>query len=304
MIGDRPSDEIITSLENHLGSKVILKPLHPWWVRFRHSYAQRSLLTASTHLLVTANGHAYKLYVTDDRVRLSHMVERAEQAAVTELFPKLIWRSEKAVLFEYLPGKSVCFRRRKFSAELGKVMAQLHQLNLSDCDSERLAYGIDRDLKFLSDRGVLSDNLATHRAVFHELLQDESLQASMDYADVKPGNYLWDTKGDLRLIDLGALRANRPAGQYLCGSLYFRLLDRNAFSEAYLSAGGLPQVVDKARLLRMLNCVWVAAKYLQKMDAVPVYLPLHRMSYRFLVGYLIWEFRRLSKKQNLSFQSI
>lgn len=303
MIGELPSDDTVQALENHLGEPFVIRHLHPLRVRFRRAYAQKALALPSALKLQTTSGGIYKLHVSDEARRFEHMKERAGQARATALFPDIVWQNEQALLLEFIPGSRPSFRSQDFASALGNAMAKLHQVEQKVCDVDRIDAGIKRDLALLADVNALGRATAWYADRIEEV-RPARLLSSMDYADVRPGNFLVDDKGQLRFIDLGALRANRPAGQYLCGSFYLRLLDRKAFSEAYLAAGGLPQVIEQARFLRMLNCIWAAALYIRKMQEVPVYLPLHKFSYRFLAGYLIWEFRRLAGRQNVHFISI
>lgn len=290
------------AIETVLGEPFTLAHLHPWHVRFRRRYAQSALRLPAPQKLVTSSGRTFKLYVGDAARRFARMQKHAAQAMETGLLPRVLWHDENALLMEFIPGRPVRFNSKAFATELGQAMAALHAVSLCPCDVPRIKSGVQRDLALLRDAGMLGP-VSVYAAALQQAWPDR-LDSSLDYSDIKPGNFIRDEQGRLRLIDLGALRTQRPAGQYLCGSLYLRRLNRERFTQAYLDAGGLPQVIEQASFLRMLHCVWMAALYLRKLQEVPRWLPLHRLFYRFTVGYLLWEFRRLRHRQTADLVSL
>ncbi|GEM_PF-3550158 len=296
MIGVLLTETTQRQIESFLGENFELRHLHPWYVRFGRTYVQERYALPQAYKLVTPSGRILKLHLGDDKRRFQHMATRASQAETTNLFPDVLWRNDQALLMEFIPGQLPDFGGEEFARALGRCLASLHQIMREPCDEARIDAGVKRDLALLSESGVIRGvELERHAEALREA-KPRNLSCSMDYTDVKPGNFLWDAERKLRFIDLGALRAHRPTGQYLCGSFKFRRLRRKAFSEAYLQAGGIPQVIEHARYLRMLNCIWAAALYTRKMREVPAYLPLHKLIYRLMAGNLLREFRHLAEK--------
>lgn len=286
------TDAPLIALSEYLGEEVRLRNLHSFNERLRRRFIGEQFRLPDTYKVETASGRDFKLHVGHSR-RIQHMLAREGQVRRLGLFPKLVWNNSHAILLEYVPGHIPRFHSSDFSQKLAAALAALHRLGRTECDEERIFQGLKRDIETLLEARLLSGgNVAHIESIWSR--KPDNIITSMDYSDVKPGNFLEGEDGVLRLIDLGALRVNRPTGQFLCGGFFFRRLDRVRFSEEYMRAGGEPQVIRYAGFLRMLDCVWRSAIYVRKSRDIPFYLPVLKAAYVFLAWLLVRDYKKIA----------
>lgn len=282
----------ILQLSAFIGEKYRLTHLHPWYVRLRKRFTE-TRSHPSVLLLSTESQRHYKLYRGGDAGRHERMVSLLAACEHLSVFPSLAWSGSAATLVDYYQSRRLAFGSREFASALARQLAALHGVQAAESNAEHLMKGLTRDLAYLAQKNLLTEAMATRWLQSYESRLGR-LSTGLDYSDIKPANFMLDQHGQLRFIDCGALRMGRPAGQYLCGSYYFRQLDRSVFSTAYLEAGGLAQVVHEARLLRMLHCLWLGAKYSRKARLLPGFMPLEKLVYRRLARQCLAEFTRLT----------
>lgn len=167
--------------------------------------------------------------------------------------PKILWQNRRSLLLEYVEGEHPQVEDPEFAVQLADHLHCLHQHRYLRWHRPTYLLAIRRSLR------ALSNYSPAHREVLEAATEvinttlPTRLQTCLDYADIKPGNFIIDRHGRLRLIDIGSLRIRWPRGQETAGDNHFPSLNLDVFWQRYLSRSQDDYLAQHWRGLRLVH---------------------------------------------------
>jgi hypothetical protein len=188
--------------------------LEPWVQRLRR--IERSLrgghVKRQRVYRVTVAGRDLKQIVFVDAAQAERTAALLESLADTGLLPRRIARYANELWVEFIDGAELD-PDAPAPAELGALFATLYAAgSRQPADPHALRAEVEAQLGLLRELGVLDSDL--QRALRGRALAGPppALWRGVDYMDARPGNFLRDAAGRLRIIDLESVAADEVQG--------------------------------------------------------------------------------------------
>lgn len=201
---------------------------------------------------VTIEGRDLKQIVFPEAAQAERAAALLDALADTGLLPRRIARYANELWVEFIAGTELDPAAPAPGAELGALFATLyarapHPL----ADAAPLRAEVALQLQLLREVGVL--DAQTQRALETRCLAGPApaLSRGYDYLDARPGNFLRDASGRLRIIDLESVAADEPQGTGAARAwLRWRGLSRDALCAEIVRHGG-PDLAPAAAFLEL-----------------------------------------------------
>jgi hypothetical protein len=228
--------------------------LEPWMQHLRR--IERALRGGSVKrqrvYRVTIEGRELKQIVFPESAQAERTAALLDALADTGLLPRRIARYHNELWVEFIAGRELDPRAPAPTSELGALFAALYaRAPRALPDAAPLRAEVTSQLALLRDVGVLDAD--TLRALERRCLSDPlpRLARGYDYLDARPGNFLRDTSGRLRIVDLESVAADEPLGTGAARAwLRWPGLAREALLAEILKSGG-PDLAPAAAFLEL-----------------------------------------------------
>lgn len=262
------------------------------WRRFRRRLQfEGRFLTPSTALVEVEDGRRFKLLSTSHNNRhwINHHLYNYEAASRLDFVPRLIWHDDQHILVEFIEGKTPAIEDDSFAVALGRRLAKVHQVDAGERPAAAVLRNVVIDLGMIVDAGFLAEPTSHRLCDRLSTILPANVRTSLTYIDLQPANFCVTESGALILFDLGSFQRGRITDDSLFGHKLVRptlahSLNKNLLKEAYLDAGGLPQLFDWATHLEVLDDVRKAALCVRRYQAAVVIQRGRRRMYRQLVA--------------------
>ena len=217
--------------------------------------------------VVTVNGQRYKRVVFPDSHQAAEVATHLRTFATTGIYPSLILERENELWVEFIEGKQV----ESIDAGLVEKIADLFRVlyardpELIATDRTAFAHELRTDLEFLNAVGVLGDGV-------HGLLQEvaeretpKEVWVGYDCTDAILKNFVLDSEGRLRGVDLESLNGDQLLGiGFAKASVRWLGTHREAFLERLRE----PPVPDFQAYLPFIEMsfisFWLKSSFLEK----------------------------------------
>lgn len=213
------------------------------------------------HKLVTPDGRKYKLLqVPDGNRKVLDIVRLLREFQSEEFVPDLLWSDKRSLLLEFFDGAFPDITSDEFAKDLALAFARLHSYRYSNITTFRYRLEFLRNLRRLEKHNIIDKSYIIRAKKLNESLMPAYIRRSLDYFDIKRNNFVYTEGGQLKLIDVGAFKKNRPTGQFFVGSNEFASMNQDIFWEAYRSAGGDVFAYQNSRYLQLFYYVMKVAQ--------------------------------------------
>ena len=202
---------------------------------------------------VTVEGRDVKQIVFQDAFLAERTAAHLDALADTGLLPRKLARYANELWVEFIEGDELDPSAAPPESELAALFATLYARGPQPLrqSSDALRADTQAQLALLRGVGVLDD--ATLRSLESRCLASlpPSLTRGFDYLDARPGNFLRDRDGRLRIIDLESLAADELQGVGAARAwLRWPGLSRERLLAAIARAGG-PDLSAAAAFLEL-----------------------------------------------------
>lgn len=217
----------------------------------------------------TPDGRVYKLLsVPKGNDGVSKILKNIRIIHEEYFVPELLWSDQYSLLFEYIVGDSPDITTPEFAGHFARAMARLHDYRCRDISSIKYWAEFHYNLSTLLSHNLIEQKHgAKCKALFYEY-RPKYIRRSMDYFDIKSGNFIEDLSGTLRLIDVGAYKRNRATGQFLASSSAFSEMDQPSFWHEYGRAGGDGFLFENIIFLQLFHYVMKAGQRARQFASV------------------------------------
>lgn len=243
--------------------------LEPWVQRLRR--IERSLrgghVKRQRVYCVRIEGRDLKQIVFPDASQAERAALRLEALGDTGLLPRRIARYANELWVEFIDGAPLDPSAPAPEAELAGLFAAFYSRAPRPLgrESGSLRAEVAGQLRLLRDFGVL--DAATLRGVEDRGLAEPlpSLWRGFDYLDARPGNFLRDPSGRLRIIDLESVAADEVLGTGAARAwLRWPGVSRETLLQGIARAGG-PELGPAAAFLELRFAVgWTLRSILMR----------------------------------------
>lgn len=243
--------------------------LEPWVQRLRR--VERSLrgghVKRQRVYRVTIEGRDLKQIVFPDASQAERTARCIEALGDTGLLPRRIARHANELWVEFIEGAPLDASAPAPEAELAALFAAFYTRAPRPLTGESgaLRDEVAGQLRLLRDFGVL--DAATLRGVETRGLAEPlpALWRGFDYLDARPGNFLRDATGRLRIIDLESVAADEVLGTGAARAwLRWPGVSRESLLQGIAKAGG-PQLGPAAAFLELRFAVgWTLRSILMR----------------------------------------
>jgi len=215
---------------------------------------------------LTLNGHRYKRLVFSDTYQAVQIEQVLDRFGPGDCFPPFILRHENELLLGYVEGRRFDHNDPADRERLAGFYAALYRRGPRQVAVAALplAARLERDLRFLTDAGVLTaEKLPALRAAA-ESLQPETLWLGFDYVDPVEKNLICTETG-VTAVDVESLYCDEPLGSGIAKARVHWLGEAQTEPFlAWLEAAGAPDI--RAQLPYVELCFlagWTKRKFLQ-----------------------------------------
>jgi len=243
--------------------------LEPWVQRLRR--IERSLRGGTVKrqrvYRVTIEGRDLKQIVFPDASQAERTAQRIEALADTGLLPRRVARYANELWVEFIDGSPLDASAAAPEAELAALFAAFYTRDprAAEGESRALRDEVAGQLRWLRDFGVL--DAETLRGVEARGLAEPlpALWRGFDYLDARPGNFLRDPAGRLRIVDLESVAADEVLGTGAARAwLRWPGVSREGLLRGIAQAGG-PDLAPAAAFLELRFAVgWTLRSLLMR----------------------------------------
>lgn len=245
-------------LDAFLGPGFVTTPLKRWQTRLRNRlkpWLIRLPRRAMAYLVEASDGRRFKLIRGSFEEELALQTARTADEMLSDYdhVPRLKWRGEKELLFEFIEGTEPDVTTSEFAAKLGVAYAGLHRTNHGQMERGQLHDQYACNFDSLIEKGLLS---GSDRERFDARVEDglpERIDTGMVCVDPKGENFIVDPTGRLYFIDVVSLKAGLPVDPYLVGSNMFGQIEQAMFEKSYRDAGGVDYLLHARDTLTLLE---------------------------------------------------
>jgi hypothetical protein len=229
-------------------------------------------------LIKTVSGSKYKLLIVNtinsrelDRISKNFCIFKE-----LDFVPKIIFSDNTHLLLEYIDGYHPDVSSKEFASAFGKNLAVVHNINIGQMSSEEFFAHIKKDIKYLTDEGILSPKISRKIDRAITLSQPEVIRTSMDYADVKDSDFVFDYDKKLFFVDLGgfediAITGQSLVGRPFLGKHFYDNINRDIFRDEYMQSGGSKFIFEHELFLSATFLLTKTANCLRNIRQRPLY---------------------------------
>jgi hypothetical protein len=193
------------------------RPLHPLARRLRFrllGWLSNRPPNSKRIYVVTITGRRFKRVVFPDSHQAEIAAARLETFGQSAIYPAVILQRERELLVEYVEGEPLRRADPEVVAQLAGLLAVLHrhEPRRTPIEATPFAWGLQRDLRFLREVGVLSEAAERALAEAAEKLTPKEVWVGYDCTDAILKNFVRDPSGRIRCIDVESLGADQLIG--------------------------------------------------------------------------------------------
>jgi hypothetical protein len=193
------------------------RPLHPLARRLRFrllGWLSNRPPNSKRMYVVSIGSQRFKRIVFPDSHHAEIAAARLETFGPTGIYPALLLQRERELWVEWVEGDPLREVDRGVIAQLADLFAVLygHHPRIASIEETPFAWALHRDLRFLRDVGVIAP--AAHRALeeMAHKLTPKQVWIGYDCTDAILKNFVRDSRGRVRAIDVESLGAEQLLG--------------------------------------------------------------------------------------------
>src|SRR5262245_12568070 len=193
------------------------RPLHPFArrVRFRLlGWLSNRPPNSKRVYVVTIAGRRYKRVVFADSHQAEIFAARLEIFGPSGIYPALVLQRERELWVEFVEGEPLQDADRDAVVQLAGLFSVLHRRDPRRVPIEAtpFAWALHRDLRFLREVGVISQDAHRVLAEIAEKLTPKEVWVGYDCTDAILKNFVRDRSGRIRGVDVESLGADQLLG--------------------------------------------------------------------------------------------